>query len=404
MGVDNTLLLTRILKFIHWLDHFGEMSQDHQNFYAGKIGRWAKALYYRRPMVGIPAVLPMVFFEIFFPQARKYFYSPIRLPIADAHYAMGFALLFRITGEEKYYQRAVQFLEVLIKTRSPAFEHYGWGYPFHWQTRGGLIEAGTPLITTTPYCYEAFSYVYQLDKKPKWLEIMRSIADHVLEDYKDFEIGPDIQTCTYTPYNGEGVINASAYRAFLLTSAWRDFQKEEYLMKARKNLNFVLHSQREDGSWPYALDGERDFIDHFHTCFVLKALTKIEIMTGDEGCSKAIEHGISYYLSHLFDHEGLPKPFSKAPRLIVYRRELYDCAECINLGILLKGRFLALDKACERTIQHILENWSNRDGSFKSRKLLIGWDNVPMHRWGQSQIFRSLCLYLYQKKFREIII
>jgi hypothetical protein len=26
--------------------------------------------------------------------------------------------------------------------------------------------------------------------------------------------------------------------------------------------------------------------------------------------------------------------------------------------------------------------------------LHFGWDNVPMHRWGQSQMFRSLAFYL----------
>ena len=25
---------------------------------------------------------------------------------------------------------------------------------------------------------------------------------------------------------------------------------------------------------------------------------------------------------------------------------------------------------------------------------IVGWDNVPMHRWGQSQMFRSLAFYL----------
>jgi hypothetical protein len=30
--------------------------------------------------------------------------------------------------------------------------------------------------------------------------------------------------------------------------------------------------------------------------------------------------------------------------------------------------------------------------SFRARELLVGWDNVPMHRWAQSQVFRSLSL------------
>ena len=41
-----------------------------------------------------------------------------------------------------------------------------------------------------------------------------------------------------------------------------------------------------------------------------------------------------------------------------------------------------------------LARWIKRDGSFRARRLLLGWDNVPMHRWAQSQMFRSLALLL----------
>jgi hypothetical protein len=71
---------------------------------------------------------------------------------------------------------------------------------------------------------------------------------------------------------------------------------------------------------------------------------------------------------------------------------LYDYAECINLGALLLGRFEALDERLRTTLKDLLANWQKRDGSFRSRRLLLGWDNVPMHRWAQSQVFRSLCL------------
>jgi hypothetical protein len=89
-------------------------------------------------------------------------------------------------------------------------------------------------------------------------------------------------------------------------------------------------------------------------------------------------------------------PFSKAPRLTVYRRELYDYAECLNLATLLHGRFPELDKVISRVVADLLGQWQNPDGSFRARKLLIGWDNVPMHRWAQSQTFRSLCFFLSQ--------
>ena len=387
-----------VLRFVDWLDEYGETSYDHQSYFASDLARSAKALYYTKPMLGILAVAPMIFSEAFLPSARWLFWKRQRFPIADAHYAMGFAFLSQALGEKKYYHRAVHFLEVLKETRSSGYAHYCWGYPFNWETRRGTMWQGTPLITTVPYVYEAFRDVYRIDGDPKWREVMLSIARHAAEDYHDFETSPDASSCSYNPLPGDpgGVINASAYRAFLLTAAARDFSDTEYERTAQRNLNFVLQAQNPDGSWYYSTDGERDFIDHFHTCFVLKALAKIEAMTNDPGCTKAIERGVDYYVRNLFDEQGLPKPFSRRPRMTVYRRELYDYAECINVGVLLEGRFPALDEILSRVIT--MEGWQKSDGSFRSRQLLVGWDDTPMHRWAQSQLFRSLSFFLLQNR------
>jgi hypothetical protein len=386
-----------ILRFVDWLDHYGEVSYDFQTFYASNLGQRAKALYYRRPLLGTLAVSPMVFCEAFAPSARRLFWKPQRFPIADAHYAMGFCFLAQALEQERYYRRALHFLDILERTRCPGYENYCWGYPYSWETVHGTITEGTPLITTVPYVYEAFRHVYQIDGSEKWLRVMRSIAEHAARDYKDFEVSPTASTCSYSPgpKYAPFVVNANAYRAFLLTSAALDFGKDSYRNLAERNLNFVIESQNADGSWCYARDGNRDFIDHFHTCFVLKALAKIEVLTGDRMCAKAIERGIDYYVTNLFDERALPKPFSHAPRFTVYRRELYDYAECVNLATLLRGRFPLLDEILSIVLSHILGVWQTRDGCFRSRQLHLGWDNTPMHRWAQSQMFRSLCFLLY---------
>jgi len=394
--VDFQTLQAAVLRFVTWLDGFGEVSYDHQSYYASDLGRSAKALYYRKPLLGTLAVSPMIFSEAFVPSARCLFWKPQRFPIADSHYAMGFAYLAEVYKQDSYLKRAVHFLDVLKATRSKSFRHYCWGYPFKWETRTGTYPEGTPMITSIPYMYEAFRQVYQLDGNPEWLEIMRSIAEHAFEDYDDYEVSPDASTCCYTPgqENTKGVINASAYRAFLLTLASLDFSDGKYRRVADRNLNFVLESQNLNGSWYYSTDNVRDFVDHFHTCFVLKALTKIEHLTGSQQCRSAIERGVNYYVKNLFDANGLPKPFSKPPRLTVYRRELYDYSECINLGVLLQGRFPELDCILSLVLNDVLKRWQKSDGAFRARELLFGWDNVPMHRWAQSQMFRSLAHFV----------
>ena len=174
-----------MLRFITWLDRYGETSYDHQSFFASDLGRGAKALYYKRPLLGKLVVAPMIFSEAFVPSARQLFWKPQRFPIADAHYAMGFAFLSQATGEEQHYLRAVHFLEILRSDPFPGYDHYCWGYPFNWETRLGTMREGTPLITTVPYVYEAFLQVYEIDGNRRWLDIMESIARHVFYDYHD---------------------------------------------------------------------------------------------------------------------------------------------------------------------------------------------------------------------------
>jgi len=334
------------------------------------------------------------------PAARKLFWKPQRFPIADAHYAMGFADLAEILGTGNYYDRAVHFLDVLEQTRCRDYEDYCWGYPFNWETRTGCVSEGTPLITTIPYVYEAFSRVHRIDNDDKWRRILRSVAGHVLSAYRDIATSQLGSSCTYTPAPDDrgGVVNASAYRAFLLTQAALDFADQQYLEVGTRNLMFVLEAQKADGSWPYSTDNDRGFVDHFHTCFILKALSKIERLTGCSRCTDAIERGVEYYMDRLFDTKGLPIPFSKAPRLTVYRRELYDYAECINLGVLLAGRFPKLDALLANVVADLLRRWQKDDGSFRTRELYVGWDEVPMHRWAQAQVFRSLTSLLRRSR------
>jgi hypothetical protein len=167
-----------------------------------------------------------------------------------------------------------------------------------------------------------------------------------------------------------------------------------------RNLSFVLENQNADGSWPYAVDGVRDFVDHFHTCFVMKALAKIHSLTGHAGCLSALQRGVGYYRANLFGADGMPRPFAKAPRVTVYRCELYDCAECITSVCCCGSDFHRSSRRCAPSSGR-LRATGKADGSFRSRRLMFGWDDVPMHRWAQSQMFASLALWNRNRRRRR---
>ncbi len=165
---------------MEWLDAHGETSWDYQSFFAGPVGGRAKALYYRHRLIGTAAVAPMIFCEAFLPSARRLFHHPLRFPIADAHYAMGFAFLYEATGDSSQLENAVHFLTELEKSRCGQFKEYCWGYPFDWVWRGGTAKRQTPLITTTPYVYEAFLQVSNLHPRDELKLILESIARHAV--------------------------------------------------------------------------------------------------------------------------------------------------------------------------------------------------------------------------------
>ena len=388
-----------IALFICWLDCFGETSYDHQSFFAGGLGAKAKSLYYRHPGLGTLAVAPLIFCEAFLPSARRWFWHKQRFPIADAHYAMGFAFLAEATADARHYDRAVHFLNVLERTRCPGYDRFCWGYPFDWVTRNGVIRAGTPLITTTPYVYEAFASVHRLDGRSQWRDVMASIAEHAATDINDRQVAEDAAAAAYHPLDERcDVVNASAYRAFLLMTAAGDFDRDDFRRLAERNLAFVLSAQRPDGSWPYAVDGVRDFVDHFHTCFVLKALAKIERLDGGERCTQAIDRGLAVLC---------PAPVRRpGPTHAVRARAATDGlpARALRLCRVHQSRRPAARSLAGPRWPHrperwptFVARWQKPDGSFRSRQLQLGWDEVPMHRWAQSQLFRSLCFLLWSR-------
>ncbi len=376
--------------FVEWLDGYGETSQDQYDFWASRLGQRAKALYYSRPSVGTVSVAPFVALDAFAPATRALVRARSRFPIADAHFAMAFFALGRAEAENRWVESGASFLNHLRSSRCTQFAEYCWGYPFGWQTGAGIIPAGCPLITTIPYVYEAFESGYQTTGNQEYSEIMESIGTFVFESIPSYVVRPGVEACAYTPYDRRRVVNANAYRSFLLTAAGARFEREDWTAAANSNVAFVLECQRQDGSWPYAVDGRDDFVDNFHTCFVLKNLTKVWTITRDPAVFDAVRRGYDFYRENLLDSGGDPKPFAVTQRMTLYRRDLYDYAEGINLALLLDKLHPSARSVMRSLVDRLAENWVLPDGHFVTKQLLVGRNKVPYHRWAQSQTFHAL--------------
>ena len=116
-------------------------------------------------------------------------------------------------------------------TRCPGYDHYCWGYPFNWETRRGTFKSGYSSHNHSALRVRGVpAGLSDRRRIPSGCEIMQSIAEHALQDYQDIETSPDASSCALYVLDRTtpgGVINASAYRAFLLTKAAIDFSERK---------------------------------------------------------------------------------------------------------------------------------------------------------------------------------
>ena len=187
------------------------------------------------------------------------------------------------------------------------------------------------------------------------------------------------------------MVNASAYRAYVLADAGRRFGRQEYLETSWRNLNFVLESQAGDGSWLYAMNEAKSYIDNLHTCFNLKNLFKTYRLAPNQRIEAAIRRGFTYYRSHLVDVEGNPLPFSVKPRLQLAKLEMYDLAEGITMGALLGDMIPEAGTLARSLADKLIQNYQLEDGHFVTRVFRGGFHHrFPFLRWPQAQLFYSL--------------
>jgi hypothetical protein len=403
-----------VQKFASWLEKTGYSSYDPYDVWGTRYGRFARRLYYKKNPAGIFLTAPVICMEILFPRLRGLFVNKDRYPTAEAQLALAFLNLYetsqrgrttastgrvganRDRATDSWLEKAKNLGDELLVQSVPGYRGYCWGYPFDWQNVHGLIAKSTPHITATPYCYEVFTRLFDVTGNDRYLEIARSIMAFVYDDLTDTPTGTDSAASSYTPHDHTKVINASAYRAFLLFDAARRFRNEAYRERAWKNLRFILESQQADGSWLYAIDSPAEaFIDNFHTCFVLKNLFKINRDLQSPDVRQAIHRGYGWYRKALFDDQDNPKTFAIAPRLQIIRLEMYNIAEAITLGALLKDEIPGAFALAETLAMQLIRCHSVPAGHWATRVYIGGIKHtVPFLRWPQSQLFLSLTNFL----------
>ncbi|MGA2173989.1 MAG: hypothetical protein ABSH38_03290 [Verrucomicrobiota bacterium] len=385
-------LWSSIQAFLRWLDQNGYESYDPYDIWGTRYGLFSRRIYYGHRLLGSPLIAPILLMEVLCPSLRRWLVGKGRFATADAQLLLGFLNLYEAKGGSIFLEKARALSRDLLQISVPGYSGFCWGYPFDWQHNRGLWKKNLPFITATPYCFEAFLRLFDLTADPAFLTIARSIAQFVHKDLRDTPTSPNAAAASYSPVDSSQVVNASAYRAMVLFEAADRFQIEDYRQTASRNLNFILQNQNQDGSWLYAVDHASErFIDHFHTCFVLKNLAKINRRLKSAEITGAVARGYKYYRSALYDSSGMPKQFAIRPRTQIVRFELYDFAEAISLGCWLWPEIPEALDVARRLAGTVRDRFQTASGHFLTRVYKGGLKHrFPYLRWPQAQLFYAL--------------
>jgi len=255
----------------------------------------------------------------------KYRYYPIVL-------ALDVMTSTRISTKKGY-----SYMQMLKRTR--CHNHNGWGLGFPWMSKNGFYAEDIPFITHTPYVMEA---LLELIHKPSLThDAMFLFHDtwRFLESLKVMHEENDVLAVSYAPVNETRiVVNANSYAAYayaLHAIHGLPAVRASAQSKALKLVRWVTQEQSEDGSWPYYADTNLgNFIDCFHSCFVIKNLVKVRKLIPDSAdiINDSIGRGWSFIRNTFYDNKSrLCLRFSIRSHLDPYRWDLYDQAEYLGL-------------------------------------------------------------------------
>lgn len=380
-------------RFEIWLDENGFNSYDPFDFWASKIGVKGKTIFLKNKFLGAPIVIPLQILESFLPRTRSFFANKQRFAIGDAHFILGFMNLCKYYHDEIYLKIARNILDEILSSATKTASGIGWGYPYVWVTERAVYPEGTPFITVTPYCFYALIGMYEITGEKKYLTASKKAAQYAAYDLNETKISDFEIAASYSPIDTGSVINANAYRAAMLLKAYELFDIPEYKEKAELNINFVISNQNEDGSWFYS--PESLFIDNFHTCFVLKNLYKSYLICKDDKVLHSVKKGYEYYRKFLFRDDNTPIHFARIRYPKFRKIEMYDYAEGISLGVLLKDDIDGSLEFAQLMAEDLIDEFQLNEGYFVTRVSTLGTKNkIPYLRWPQAQIFYAFSNFL----------
>ena len=341
---------------------------------------------------------------------------------------------FQRTGSAHFLAEAHALGRWLINQRSaPAhWQHPCWGYHFDWQARAFFVPAGKPNVITTCYVARALYALGETAdddalRKPA-LESARFISASLFTQL-DGEY-----FYAYIPGETALIHNANLWGAAWCAFAGRRLGDSAMIEQALLAAQTSLQAQRSDGSWWYGTRAHHQFIDGFHTGYMLEALYLLRGSSAGSGpepspepspepgtgpstgsspepgpasgagsslaasattpFDEAIESAYRHYKKTFLSPEGDVNYFHNSP----YPRDIHSVAQAV-LTLLVLGPLGEVLPQCERILQRAVQNlYLPQHRRFVYQKGRWLTNRMNYLRWSQAWAYYAIASYLRHRE------
>lgn len=272
---------------------------------------------------------------------------------------------------------------ILAERASTHGDGLAWGYDFDVATRWGVYAAREPNAVATAFVAQAL-----LDAGGEHAILARDAMRFACSNLFRHD-GTD-GYFAYTRASRVPIHNASLLLVGVGARCLSD--EDEGWEICRSALNHALRHQRPDGSWPYGEWPGLDWVDGFHTGYVLQALAEWQLRWPEARIDDAIKRGADFYAARLIDPDG-------APRATIQQRLPIE-SHAAGTAISTFARLSRLDREYLHVSRHVLDFALDRlrrtDARFIYRIERRWRVPTPYIRWSDGHMALGLADFLEQ--------
>ena len=301
---------------------------------------------------------------------------------------------------------ARELLNQLIESRIEGYSGAAWGYNFAWQSRNFYAPKGTPMIVPTAFAARALLEASQtfndlpnrgdyLEARDPYLEAARSSCDFILNDLKR-TVESETELCfSYSPLDDTRIFNASLLAAETLASVGALTGEAERCDLAIRAARYVVSAQRDDGSWGYGAGPGQEWVDNFHTAYVLVSLARIrkQCQAAEADLDRALQRGYAFWRERFFLADGWPKYYHDS----LYPADAHSAATAIVTLLELQELDRGALELAERIADWALRNLRDPQGFFYYQRQRFYTGRTPYMRWTQAWMLYALARLLEEK-------